>query len=171
MGFARQAGAAAILVTLTLWFQCAGMSLLSHWARASIASGIRRLTPWHSILLMIRFTTAMIVLHILQILLWAGFITGAVFQLGSLASISRPAAIRPSAMGTLFSSAFCALWGPVESVIGILMSGMSVSALFAIVSRLVEAGAKSSTEARTYPLSLFRSNMVNFLCAALWARD
>src|SRR5271154_5340681 len=73
MGFARQAGAVAILVTLTLWLQCAGMVLLIHWARASIARGIRGLSQWRSGLLMVRFTTVMIILHVVQILLWAVF--------------------------------------------------------------------------------------------------
>src|SRR4029077_18413673 len=73
MGFAREGSAAVILVALTLWLQCAGMAILIHLARTSIARGIKGLGPWHSAVLMSRFTAVMIILHILQILLWAGF--------------------------------------------------------------------------------------------------
>jgi voltage-gated potassium channel len=73
VGFPRQAGVAIVLVTATLWLQSAGMAVLIHWARASIDRGVKALSEWHSSLLMIRFTTAMIVLHILHILLWAAF--------------------------------------------------------------------------------------------------
>ena len=73
MGFARQASAAVFLVTVTLLLQCAGMAILIHWARARIAHGIKGLGPVRSAVLIVRFTTLMIVLHILQILLWAGF--------------------------------------------------------------------------------------------------
>ena len=73
MDFARQASAAVFLVTVTLLLQCAGMAVLIHWARARIATGIKGLGPVLSAVLMVRFTTLMIVLHILQILVWAGF--------------------------------------------------------------------------------------------------
>src|SRR5260370_36180546 len=68
----RQAGVAAILVTGTLWLQSAGMAFLIHWARSFIARGIRGLGPWMAVVLMIRFTTAVVVLYVLQILLCAG---------------------------------------------------------------------------------------------------
>src|SRR5260370_34988585 len=72
MEFTRQAGVAVLLITATLWLQSAGMAFLIHWARSFIARGIRGLDPWMSVVLMIRFATAMVVLHVLQILLWAG---------------------------------------------------------------------------------------------------
>src|SRR5713101_4422853 len=72
MEFTRQAGVAVLLITATLWLQSAGMAFLIHWARSFIARGIRGLGPWMPVVLMIRFTTAMVVLHVLQILLWAG---------------------------------------------------------------------------------------------------
>ena len=50
-------------------------AILIHWARACIARGMNRLGPWRSAVLMIRFTTVMIVMHILQIVLWTGFLS------------------------------------------------------------------------------------------------
>ena len=75
MEFTRQAGVAVILVTGTLWLQSAGMAFLIHWARTFIARGIKGLGPWMSVVLMIRFTTAMVVLHILQILRLLAMVT------------------------------------------------------------------------------------------------
>jgi voltage-gated potassium channel len=73
MTFVRQAGAAAVLVTFTLSLQCAGMAALIAWARTSLKPEVHRLGPFRSALLMVRFITAFIVLHLLEILLWAGF--------------------------------------------------------------------------------------------------
>jgi hypothetical protein len=56
-----------------------------------------------SVVLMIRFTTAMVVLHILQNLLWAGLIAGYVFHHGTPLFIFRPPVTRPLDTGTLFS--------------------------------------------------------------------
>ena len=73
MTFFRQAGAAAILITLTLRLQTAGMAVLIYWARAKLASNIQKLGPVLSAVLMVRFTTAIIALHLLHIVLWTTF--------------------------------------------------------------------------------------------------
>src|SRR5258706_281834 len=73
MTFVRQAGAAVVLVTLTLCLQCAGMAALIAWARTSLGPGLNRLGPFRSALLIVRFITAFVVLHLLEILIWAGF--------------------------------------------------------------------------------------------------
>jgi len=140
MEFIRQAGVAVILVTGTLWLQSAGMAFLIHWARTFIARGIKGLGPWMSVVLMIRFTTAMVVLHILQIVLWAGsyrwlflpsWESAFYFSASSYSTVGYGDIVLPKVWRTL---------GPIESVIGVLMCGISVSALFAIATRLVEAG-------------------------------
>ena len=73
MGFADQAGAALVLVILTLWLQCAGMGVLIFWTKTFIEESARRLSVWRSALLMVRFAAAMTVLQMFEILLWAGF--------------------------------------------------------------------------------------------------
>jgi hypothetical protein len=73
MGLLHQAGAAIVLVTLTLAVQCAGMAALIDWVLGHFGRDAYRLGPVHSAALIVRFTSVMIVLHILQILLWAGF--------------------------------------------------------------------------------------------------
>ncbi len=73
MTFVRQASAAVALITLSLWLQCGGMAALIGWARTSLGPDTHKLGPLRSAVLMVRFTTAIIALHVLQILLWATF--------------------------------------------------------------------------------------------------
>ena len=146
MSFASQVGAAAILVTATLWLQCAGMAALIRWARACMARRIQELGSWRSAALMIRFTVAMIILHFLQILLWAGFYrwkwlpweSSFYFSATSYSTVGYGDVVLPQVWRLL---------GPVEGITGMLMCGMSVSALFAIAIRLV--GGEATSSART----------------------
>jgi voltage-gated potassium channel len=143
MGFVREIGAAVVLGTLTLCIQCAGMAVLIYLARKYIALGIKGLNSWRSAVLMIRFTIVIIVLHVFQILLWAGFYRWQClpswescfyFSATSYSTVGYGDIVLPRVWRTL---------GPLESGIGILMSGISVSALFAIATRLVGSKTKS----------------------------
>src|SRR6266567_561185 len=150
MEFTRQAGVAVVLVIGTLWLQSAGMAFLIHWARTFIARGIRGLGPWMSVVLMIRFTTAMVVLHILQIVWGAGSYRW--LFLPSWESAFYFSASSYSTVG--WDIVLPKVWrilGPMESVMGVLMCGISVSALFAIATRLVEAGTQLPARARGCP--------------------
>ena len=140
MEFTRQAGVAVILVTGTLWLQSAGMAFLIHWARSFIARGIRGLGPWVSVDLMIRFTTAMVVLHILQILLWAASYRWLCLPSWESSFYFSATSYSTVGYGDIVLPRVWRILGPIESVIGVLMCGISVSALFAIATRLVEAG-------------------------------
>ena len=152
MEFIRQAGVATILVTATLCLQCAGMAILIHWARKSIERGVRALSPWHASVLMIRFTTVIVVLHISQILLWS-----AAYRwrcLGSWESSFYFSATSYSTVGygDIVLPQVWRLLGPVESVTGVLMCGVSVSGLFAILLRLI--GSEEKQESGTLSVVL-----------------
>ena len=138
MNFARQTGAAVFLVTLTLWIQCIGIAVLIREARASIESGVARLSSLRAAILMIRFSTMVIVLHFLQIFLWSAFYRW--FCLPSWESSLYFSASSYSTVGygDVVLPRFCRLLGPVESVTGVLMCGISVSCLFALATRLME---------------------------------
>jgi hypothetical protein len=138
MDFARRAGVAAILIALTLWFQAAGMAILIYMARAFILRVKKGLSEWRAAIMMIRFTGFMIVLHITQIVLWAVFYrwkcfpsweSAFYFSAGSYSTVGYGDVVLPQVWRTL---------GPLESITGVLMCGMSVSALIAIVTRLVD---------------------------------
>src|SRR5271168_3661967 len=73
MAFEREAGAAFILVALTLVCQCAGMALLIHWGRVHLLPETGKLGPVLSALLMVRFTGLIVGLHMVHIMLWAWF--------------------------------------------------------------------------------------------------
>jgi voltage-gated potassium channel len=137
MTFVRQTGIAVFLVTLTLWIQCAGIAVLIHWARASIERGVARLSSLHAAGLMIRFSILVIVLHFSQIFLWSLFYrwyclpsweSSLYFSASSYSTFGYGDVVLPR------------VWhlGPVESITGVLMCGISVSCLFAVATRLVE---------------------------------
>jgi hypothetical protein len=71
MIFAREAGAALVLVTLTLSLQCTWIAALISCVRASLSPAVHRLGPIRSAMLMLRLMTAFIGLHVLEILLEA----------------------------------------------------------------------------------------------------
>src|SRR5882757_2789486 len=134
MIFARQAGTSLVLMVLTLSLHCAGMGAVIALARNTLASDVHRLGPFRSAVLM--------VLHILEILLWAGFYrwlcfpfweAAFYFSTSSYATVGYGDVVLPQTWRTL---------GPVESVIGVLMCGLSASFLFAIVTRLIEREAR-----------------------------
>lgn len=154
MDFTRQAGVAVVLVTLTLCLQSAGMAMLISWARNSIERGIKTFGQWQSSVLMIRFTTAMIVLHFLEIVLWAGFYRWKCLPTWESCFYFSATSYSTVGYGDVVLPQVWRLLGPVESVSGVLMSGISVSALFAILLRLLESEAKPSGEIRTRAAAL-----------------
>ena len=137
MYFVRQATAAAVLVALSLWIQCAGMATLINWGLDYLARE-HKLSLLHSTALMVRVTTLMIGLHLVQILVWGvvyrwmcfpGWGSAFYFSIASYSTIGCADLVLPATWRSL---------GPCEAVTGVLMCGLSVSLLFAIVTRLVD---------------------------------
>jgi voltage-gated potassium channel len=151
MAFTRQAAVAVVLVTLTLCLQCAGMAVLIDWARNSIERGIKKFSQWQSSVLMIRFTTAMIVLHFVEIVLWAAFYRWRCLPTWESCFYFSATSYSTVGYGDVVLPKVWRLLGPVESVAGVLMSGFSVSVLFAILVRLVQGEDKSFAEAASRP--------------------
>ena len=138
MDFVRQAGTAAVLVALTLSIQCAGMAALIHWARVYFVRGIYRLSPIRSAMLMVRLTIVIIVLHLLQILLWAGFYRWSCIPSWQSAFYFSTASYSTVGSGDLLLPDMWRTLGAIESITGVLMCGLSASFLFAIMVRLVQ---------------------------------
>lgn len=157
MGFTRQASSVTILVGLTLWLQCAGMALLIHWVRGCIARGMKLISPWRTAVVVIRFTGVMIVLHILEILLWAGFYRWRCFPSWESSFYFSAASFSTAGYGDVVLPRAWRPLGPLESVIGMIMCGLSVSALFAILVRFIESEAWFSSAASTQRASIHRS--------------
>ncbi|HVP00231.1 MAG TPA: potassium channel family protein [Bryobacteraceae bacterium] len=146
MAFVRQASAAAFLVMLTLSFQSVGMAALIHWGRAHFARATQRLSPLHATMILVRFTSLMFCLHILQILLWAAFYRWNCFPSWESAFYFSTTSYSTVGYGDLVLPRTWRTLGPVESVTGVLMCGLSASLLFAIVTLLVQRAGRSTLE-------------------------
>jgi hypothetical protein len=142
--FVHQACAGFVLVTLTLWLQSAGMGMLIAWIRQAVEGDIHKMSPMRATALVVRFTTAVVVLHALEILLWASFypwiclpswFSAFYFSASSYSTIGCSDVILPLDWR---------LFGPLESMMGVLMCGLSVSLLFAVVTRLISRNAPLS---------------------------
>lgn len=138
MTLAHEAGTAVFLVTLTLWIQCAGIAVLIHWARTSIDRGIAHLSVLYAAGLMIRFSILVIVLHFLQILLWSVFYRWLCLPSWEASFYFSASSYSTVGYGDIVLPRVWRLLGPVESVTGVLMCGISVSFLFVVATKLVE---------------------------------
>src|SRR3984893_7908406 len=130
-------GAELPLITLTLWLQSAGVAMLIAWVRRALEGDMQQIGALRSAALIVRFTAAVVVLHGMEILLWACFYrwrclpswdSAIYFSASSYSTLGCNDVSLPSDWRTL---------GPLESIIGILMCGISVRLLFTIVTRLI----------------------------------
>lgn len=144
MTWPYEMGAAFLLIILTLWLQCAGLVALIFWVRRVVAADLHKLGPFHSATLIVRLTAAVIVLHGVLILFWAAcyrwlcmpsWESAFYFSASSYVTVGYGDVVLPSRWRML---------GPLESILGVLMCGVSVSVLFATVARLVSRESHSS---------------------------
>jgi hypothetical protein len=144
MTFARQVGTAVFLVTLTLAMQCAGIAVLIAWARTSVERGLARLSSLHAAVLMIRFSTLVIVLHFLQVFVWSVFYRWCCLPSWESSFYFSATSYSTVGYGDVVLPRIWRLLGPVESVTGVLMCGISVSGLVALATKLVERESGSA---------------------------
>ena len=135
MAFASQLSVGAVLVGLTLLLQCAGMATLIRWVKAE---STYQLGAFRSGMLMLRFTSLIFVLHLLQILVWAAFYRWNCFASWESALYFSAVTYSTVGYGDLALPVTWRNLGPLESVAGVLMCGLSAALLFAIVIRLVQ---------------------------------
>jgi voltage-gated potassium channel len=142
MTLLQQAGAAVLLVLITLSLQCGGAAALILWIR-SIPRETREVQVFHCAALVMQTTVAVIVLHGIVILLWAScyrwlclpsWESAFYFSASSYATVGYGDVILPSKWRLL---------GPLESMVGMLMSGVSIGLLFAAVTHLVDGDSRS----------------------------
>jgi voltage-gated potassium channel len=145
--FLSQALAATVLSALTLAIECAGMAMLIHWVRAYFARGIKTQSLWYTGVLMTRFASMTILLHLLQIVLWAAFYRVRCFRSWESCFYFSATSYSTVGYGDVVLPLVWRLLGPVEAIMGVLMCGISVSTLFAIAARLIGSEAKLSGEA------------------------
>jgi voltage-gated potassium channel len=144
MALIREIGIAVLIVIIILWLQSAGLAVLIHWVRRAFASDAHRLGPLRSAVLVVRLTTAVIVLHGILILFWASCYRRLCFSSWESALYFSASSYATVGYGDVVLPSNWRMLGPLESIIGVLMCGTSVSVLFAAVTRLVSRQAPSS---------------------------
>ena len=144
MTFVRPSIAAVVLMALSLCLQSGGMAALIAWARTGLGRDTHKLGRLGSAVLMVRFTTAIIALHVLQILVWASFYRWLCFPFWESAFYFSTASYTTVGSSDVVLPPMWRTLGPVESVVGVLMCGLSASFLFAVVTRLVEHEVRRS---------------------------
>jgi hypothetical protein len=111
------------LIALTLWLQSAGIAALVAWVRRGLAGDVREISALRSAALVVRLAMAVVVLHGLEILLWAGFYrwrclpswdSAIYFSTSSYSTLGCSDVSLPKGWRTL---------GPLESVVGVLHIG------------------------------------------------
>jgi voltage-gated potassium channel len=133
----HQLAAAFLLVTLTMWLECGGIATLITWARRAVAGDIHKLGAFRSAALVVRVTTAVIALHGLQVLVWAGCYRWLCLPSWESALYFSATSYTTVGYGDIVLPSNWRMLGPIESILGVLMCGLSVSLLFAIATRLV----------------------------------
>ena len=140
----NQLAAAVLLLTLTLSLQCAGVATLIEWLKRVLTRDIHRHGPVYAATLVVQSTLAIIVLHGLVILLWAYFYRMRCFPSWELAFYFSATSYSTVGYGDVILPSNWRLLGPLEGVTGMLMCGISVSILFALVTRLLDRDIQSS---------------------------
>ncbi len=152
MTLLQQAGAAALLVLVTLFLQCGGAAALIIWIR-SIPRESQRVRVFRCAALVMQTTVAVIVLHGIVILLWAScyrwlclpsWESAFYFSASSYATVGYGDVVLPSKWRLL---------GPLESMVGMLMSGVSIGLLFAAVTHLVDGESRSRLPLQSEPVT------------------
>jgi len=137
MSFLHQAATAVLLVSLTLCLQYAGLAALIARVKRTLAGDVHNLRAFQAAALVIRSTIAVIALHGLQILLWATWYRAICLPSWEPAFYYSSASYSTVGFGDVVLPSEWRFLGPLEGIIGVLMCGITVSLLFALVTRLV----------------------------------
>ena len=132
--------AAALLVLATLSVQCAGAAVLINWLRSVVAREVHNLSLSSSALLVMQATIGVIILQGLIILLWASCYRWVCFSSWESSFYFSATSYSTVGYGDVLLPPKWRLFGPLESMLGVLMCGLAVSLLFALVNRLLDRG-------------------------------
>ena len=142
MTLLQQAGAAVLLVLITLSLQCGGAAALIIWIR-SIPRETHKVRVFRCAALVMQTTVAVIVLHGIVILLWASCYRWLCLPSWESAFYFSASSYATVGYGDVVLPAKWRLLGPLESMVGMLMSGVSIGLLFAAVTHLVDGDSRS----------------------------
>jgi voltage-gated potassium channel len=152
MTLLQQAGAAVLLLSVTLSLQCGGAAALIFWIR-SIPRETRDVLVFHCAALVMQTTVAVIVLHGIVILLWASCYRWLCFPSWESAFYFSASSYATVGYGDVILPSKWRLLGPLESMVGMLMSGVSIGLLFAAVTHLVDSDSQSRLPLHSEPVA------------------
>jgi voltage-gated potassium channel len=147
----KQIGAAILLVCLTLLLQASGVTALIEWLKRVLTRDANKHGPIYAATLVMESTVAIVILHGLEILLWASFYRTGCLPSWELAFYFSASSYSTVGYGDVVLPSTWRLLGPLESVSGVLMCGISVSVLFSLVTRLLDRDTPSSRTNSTEP--------------------
>ena len=139
-----QIAAAVLLLSLTLCLECAGVTTLIEWLKRVLTRDTRKHGSVYSATLVVKSMIAIVIIHGLVILLWASFYRTRCFPSWELAFYFSASSYSTVGYGDLVLPSRWRLLGPLEGITGVLMCGISVSVLFALVTRLLDRDTQSS---------------------------
>jgi len=139
MTWLQQIGAAVLLVVSTLCLQCAGVAALITWLRSVLGNAYKPQISYSAALVM-RTIVAVVVLQGLIILLWASCYRWLCLPSWNSAFYFSATSYSTVGYGDVVLPSKWRLLGPLESMMGVLMCGISVSLLFALITHLVDKG-------------------------------
>ena len=133
-------GTAVLLVLTTLSVQCVGAAVLINWLRSALGREFRTVQMSSSAVLVMQATIGVIILQGLIILLWASYYRWLCFSSWESSFYFSATSYSTVGYGDVLLPPKWRLFGPLESMLGVLMCGLSVSLLFALVNRLLDRG-------------------------------
>jgi len=133
----QQVATAALLIAATLGLQCAGVAMIIEWLKTGPLRDARSFPISRSAVLVMETTLAVVLLQGIVIFLWAGSYRW--LCLGSWNTAFYFSAVSYSTVGygDVALQPRWRLLGPLESMMGVLMCGISVSLLFALIHKLI----------------------------------
>ena len=152
MALLQQASAAVLLLSITLSLQCGGAAALILWIR-SVPRESERVRVLRCAALVMQTTVAVIVLHGIVILLWASCYRWLCFASWELAFYFSASSYATVGYGDVVLPSKWRLLGPLESMVGMLMSGVSIGLLFAAVTHLVDGESRSRLPLHSEPVT------------------
>ena len=129
---------AVLLVVVTISMQCIGAAMLISWLKSTLRRELSELQMSSSASLVMQATIAVIMLQGLIILLWASCYRFLCFSSWEAAFYFSATSYSTVGYGDVLLPPKWRLFGPLESMLGVLMCGISVSLLFALINRLVD---------------------------------
>jgi voltage-gated potassium channel len=146
MTLVQQIGTAVLLVLLSLCLECVGAAALIIWLLGVPRKDPHDVRLFHSAALVMQTAVTVILLHGLVILLWASCYRWLCFPSWESAFYFSASTYVTVGYGDVVLPSNWRLLGPLESMVGMLMAGLSVGLLFAAVTHLV--GGDSQRVAR-----------------------